>query len=88
MLGHFFLAIDIEHFVPVEESARITGGIMRALQDARKAPDQDRIYVAGEKEHEAEKRVRAEGVPVNPNLRQQLQLMRDELDITGYETCF
>jgi LDH2 family malate/lactate/ureidoglycolate dehydrogenase len=88
MLGHFFLAIDIEHFVPVEESARITGAIMRALQQARKAPNQDRIYVAGEKEHEAEKRVRAEGIPINPNLRQQLQFMRDELSIPGYEAYF
>jgi L-2-hydroxycarboxylate dehydrogenase (NAD+) len=85
MLGHFFMAIDIAHFVPLEESKRITGNIMRALQDSRKAPGQERIYVAGEKEYEAEKRVRTQGVPVNPNLRQQLQTMRDELRIEGYE---
>jgi LDH2 family malate/lactate/ureidoglycolate dehydrogenase len=88
MLGHFFLAIDIEHFVPLDESIRITGDIMRALQNARKAPSQDRIYIAGEKEHEAEKRIREQGVPVNPNLRRQLQFMRDELNITGYEAHF
>jgi LDH2 family malate/lactate/ureidoglycolate dehydrogenase len=88
MLGHFFLAIDIAHFVPVEESAHITGSIMRALQQARKAPDQGRIYVAGEKEHKAEKQIREQGVPVNPNLRHQLQTMRDELKITGYDDHF
>jgi LDH2 family malate/lactate/ureidoglycolate dehydrogenase len=88
MLGHFFLAIDIEHFVPLEVSRRITGQIMRALQDARKAPGEERIYVAGEKEYEREKQVREQGVPVNPNLRQELQTMRDELDISGYETYF
>ncbi len=88
MLGHFFLAIDIEHFVPLDVSRRITGQIMRALQNARKAPDADRIYVAGEKEHEAQKKVRELGVPVNENLRRQLQFMRDELEIEGYEAYF
>ncbi|NIV28645.1 MAG: Ldh family oxidoreductase, partial [Anaerolineae bacterium] len=43
MLGHFFLAIDIEHFIPLELSKQITGGIMRGLQNARKAQGQDRI---------------------------------------------
>ena len=88
MLGHFFLAIDIEHFIPLEVSRRITGQIMRALQNARQAPGQERIYVAGEKEYENEKRVREQGVPVNPNLRRELQIMRDELNTSGYEAYF
>jgi L-2-hydroxycarboxylate dehydrogenase (NAD+) len=85
MLGHFFLAIDIEHFVPLEVFCRTTGQIMRALQNARKAPGHDRIYVAGEKEYEMEITRRKEGIPVNPNLRRELQLMRDELGIKGYQ---
>jgi len=88
MLGQFVLAIDIAHFVPVEVSRRITGQIMRALQNARKAPDHDRIYVAGEKEYEMEKQRRERGIPANRNLRRQLQVMRDELDIPGYEAYF
>jgi LDH2 family malate/lactate/ureidoglycolate dehydrogenase len=88
MLGHFFLAIDIEHFVPLEVSKQITGGILRALQAAAKAPGQERIYVAGEKEHEQEAVVRDRGVPVNRNLRRELQVMRDELGIAGYEVYF
>lgn len=88
MLGHFFLAVDIEHFIPLEESRRITGEIMRALQAARKVPGEERIYVAGEKEYENERRIRAEGVPVNPSLRRELQVMRDELSIPGYESYF
>ncbi|MDY6878600.1 MAG: Ldh family oxidoreductase, partial [Chloroflexota bacterium] len=76
MLGHFFLAIDIEHFIPLEVSRRITGQIMRALQNARKEPGQERIYVAGEKEYEKEQTIREQGVPVNPNLRSELQIMR------------
>jgi len=88
MLGHFFLAIDIEHFIPLAVSRRITGDIMRALQNARKAPGADRIYVAGEKEYEREKVIREQGIPVNPNLRRELQVMRDELNISGYEDYF
>jgi L-2-hydroxycarboxylate dehydrogenase (NAD+) len=88
MLGHFFLAIDIEHFLPLEVSRQITGGILRALQDSRKATGQDRIYVAGEKEWEREQTVRERGVPVNRNLRQELEIMRDELGIEGYEEFF
>ncbi len=88
MLGHFFLAIDIERFVPLEVSKRITGGILRALQASRKAPGQERIYVAGEKEYEMEETVRERGVPVNRNLRRELQIMRDELHIQGYEAYF
>ena len=85
MLGHFFLAINIEHFIPLEVSRRLTGQIMRTLQASRKAPHQERIYVAGEKEQEMEAVVRERGIPLNQNLRRELQTMRDELGISGYE---
>ena len=88
MLGHFFLAIDIAHFIPVELSQQITGGIMRALQASQKAAGQERIYVAGEKEYEREQIAREQGVPVNDNLRVELQTMRDALGIKGYEAYF
>lgn len=88
MLGHFFLAVDIAHFLPVELSRSITGGILRALQESRKAAGQERIYVAGEKEYEMEQAVRRRGVPVNRSLRQELQTMRDELGIAGFEGYF
>jgi L-2-hydroxycarboxylate dehydrogenase (NAD+) len=88
MLGHFFLTIDVEHFVRLEVSKQITGRIMRDLQSARKVPGQDRIYVAGEKEHEREAMVRERGIPVNCNLRRDLQTVRDELGIAGYEPYF
>lgn len=88
MLGHFFLAIDIEHFIPLEMSKRITGGIMRALQHARLAPGHDRIYVAGEKEYEREQLVQKQGISVNHNLRRELETMRDQMGIAGYESFF
>jgi len=88
MLGHFFLAIDVAHFLPVDQSAAITGQIMRDLQNARRAPGQDHIFVAGEKEHERRQIVRDRGVPLNRNLRRDLGAVRDGLGIPGYEAYF
>ena len=88
MLGHFFLAIDVAHFLPLDEFRRIAGAMLRTLQASRKVPGADRIYVAGEKEFEIEQQRRAEGIPVNANLKTELQLMRDALGIEGYEEYF
>jgi L-2-hydroxycarboxylate dehydrogenase (NAD+) len=88
MLGHFFLAIDVEHFLPGDEFRRITGAILRDLQNSRRVPGEERIYVAGEKEYELEQLRRIEGIPVNANLKAELQLMRDALGIEGYEEFF
>jgi hypothetical protein len=87
-LRHSVLTIGMKRFVPFELSKRITGQIMRDLQSARKAPGQDRTYVAGEKEHEMQEMVREQGIPVNWNLRRDLQTVRYELGIVGYEPCF
>jgi LDH2 family malate/lactate/ureidoglycolate dehydrogenase len=88
MVGHFFLAIDIEHLLPLPVFRSICGQILRDLQSARKAPGQERIYVAGEKEHEMIQARTKDGIPINPNLRRELQTMRDELEIQGYEAYF
>ena len=63
-LGHFFLAIDIEHFVPMAVFKGIAGAIMRDLRNAEKAPGAERIYTAGEKEFEARNYRMEHGCPV------------------------
>ena len=83
-LGHFFLAMDVEHFVPLEQFKKTTGDIMRELRAARKAPGQERIYTAGEKEYYNAQRLRAEGVPVNANLQKDLKAMQQELGLSQY----
>ena len=88
MLGQFFIAIDVEHFIPLDHFKQIVGNIARSLQAARKAPGQDRIYVAGEKEFDKERVVREKGIPVNANLRSTLQFVRGELGVEGYEAYF
>jgi LDH2 family malate/lactate/ureidoglycolate dehydrogenase len=83
-LGHFFLVLDIEHFVPLPEFKRTAGEILRALRAAEVSSDAKRIYTAGEKAYLREQRIRKEGVPVNPNLRNNLHTMAEALGLSGY----
>jgi len=87
-IGHFFLALDVESFVPLEEFKKTTGDIMRELRAAKKAPGHDRIFTAGEKEYHCEQRVRHEGVPANPNLQKALKVMQQELGRRQYDLGF
>lgn len=80
-LGHFFLAINIEFFTDLASFKKITGDICRKLQNSRRFPGQNRIWVAGEKEYEKEIEVKREGIPVIPNLRKDIEVMQKELNI-------
>ena len=82
-LGHFFMAIDIEHFISLDRFRTIAGTILRTLRASRKEPGQERIYTAGEKEYETEKERREKGIPVNPNLMKNLKEMKEELGLSG-----
>lgn len=88
MLGHFFMAIDVSSFVPLEEFKHTTGEIMRELRAAHKEPGQTRIYTAGEKEFENEKRIRVEGVPIIPNLQKDIRALVKDLELTQYHFSF
>ena len=87
-VGHFFLAINIAAFIDLASFKKTTGGILRALRAANKAPDAARIYTAGEKEYEHKNKVLKEGLPVNPELQEELLYLQKELDITGYDFGF
>jgi len=84
LLGHFFLAIDIAHFVPLDVFRGIAGNITRALRASEKAPGAERIYTAWEKEHERSL-VRAErGVPIEPSLQAEMNAMRADLGLAAH----
>ncbi len=67
-VGHFFLAMNIENFTPIEQFKKNIGNLLRELRSVNKYPGKDRIYTAGEKEYEIEKTIRKKGVPINSNL--------------------
>jgi L-2-hydroxycarboxylate dehydrogenase (NAD+) len=87
-IGHFFIAIDIEHFLPLTDFKQITGNIVRQLRNSSKAPGQARVYTAGEKEYENTQRVMAEGVEITPGVQKALNSLRQELDLTGHDLGF
>ncbi len=87
-LGHFFMAINIEAFVSLDEFKTTTGNILRELRQSTKAPGCERIYTAGEKEFEMEKYVRIHGVPVNANLQKDIKFVQKELSLTEYKFPF
>lgn len=87
-LGHFFMAINVENFTNLEDFKQTTGGILRDLRAANKQPGHDRIYTAGEKEHDIEKRIRREGVVIVPNLLKDVQAIMAELKLMEYEAYF
>lgn len=87
-LGHFFIAINISEFTEPEDFKKITGDILRELRASNKAPGEERIYTAGEKEYLAWLYRKNKGVPVNEPLQKNIRSLIDELGLKGYEFPF
>lgn len=87
-VGHFFLALNIESFIPVNRFKKIAGNIMRGLRNSKKAPGEKRIYTAGEKEYEAELERKKTGIPINKNLQEDIKIMQKELGLNNYKFPF
>ncbi|MFX1515440.1 MAG: Ldh family oxidoreductase [Promethearchaeota archaeon] len=83
-LGHFFLAINIESFLPLDTFRKIAGDIVRDLRNSKREPGQSRIYTAGEKEYEMEIQRQREGIPINSSILQDLIVMREMLGLSKY----
>ena len=82
-LGHWFIAIDTEHFMGEEIARKKAGEICRSMRASKKAPNAERIYTAGEKEYEIGL-ARKDGVPINESVQKELSQIRDELKLTSY----
>jgi len=74
-IGHFFLAMNVEFFLPLAEFKKVTGNILRELRESPKVPGQSRIYTAGEKEYYNTQRVQAEGVEITPGVQKGLRAL-------------
>ena len=81
-LGHFFLAIDTSKFVGEEETRKKTGEILREVRASKKAPGQERIYTAGEKEYLVWKERENSGVPINEAVQKEINEVRDKLGLS------
>lgn len=83
-LGHWFIAIDTEAFCGLEAFKKTAGDILRELRASEKAPGEEKIYTAGEKEWLVWQERKDSGVPINDAVQKELSEVRDELGLTKY----
>ncbi len=80
-VGHFFAAIKIENFRPVDFFKRDMDDYLRTLKATPKLPGQDRIYIHGEKEFELAEHYQREGVPLMTEIVESLKAAGEEAGV-------
>jgi LDH2 family malate/lactate/ureidoglycolate dehydrogenase len=80
-LGHFFIAIDTEAFLGAHEFKKTAGNILRELRASKMAPNENKIYTAGEKEYLMWLDRKDKGVPINESVQKDLIWVRDKLEL-------
>jgi len=80
-VGHFFAALKIEAFRPIDEFKRDMDALLDQLKEAPKAAGQERIYIHGEKEFELAERFAREGVPLMSEVVKSLKQVGDEVGV-------
>ncbi|MCR4874965.1 MAG: Ldh family oxidoreductase [Clostridia bacterium] len=80
-LGHFFIAIDTNHFLGEDLCRKKAGEIIRSIRASKKAPGQDHIYSAGEKEYNVWQERKNKGVPISEPVQKEMSKVRDELGL-------
>ena len=81
-LGHFFIAIDTNHFLGEELTRKKAGEILRSVRNSKVAPGEQRIYTAGEKEYLVYlDRKSKGGVPINESVQKEFIQIRDEFGL-------
>ena len=73
-VGHFFMAIKIDAFRPVIDFKKQIDYMIELLKDSPKAADQDKIYIAGEKEYLAAEENKIRGVPILDKVVEELKV--------------
>jgi LDH2 family malate/lactate/ureidoglycolate dehydrogenase len=80
-VAHTCAVLRIGAFLPLAEFRKRMDEIIRLMRSCPTAPGVLRIFVPGEIEHETEQRRRAEGVPLNAELREELGVLGAELKV-------
>ena len=80
-LGHFFIAIDTDHFLGEDLCRKKSGDIIRSVRASKKAPGAERIYTAGEKEWDIWQSRKDSGVPINESVQAEFNKVRDDLKL-------
>lgn len=80
-LGHFFIAIDTNHFLGEELTRKKAGEILRSVRASKKAPGHDHIFTAGEKEWNVWLERKDSGVPITDPVQLEFNAVRDQFGL-------
>jgi len=80
-VGHFFGALLIEAFRPLDEFRAAMDDLIRRLKRSAKAEGESRIYIQGEKEWEMEEERRKHGIPLHPRVVTMMERIAEELNL-------
>ena len=80
-VGHFFMALNIENFMPLAEFKKRMDNYIQLLHNSAKAENQNHIYVHGEKEFEKEKEFIKNGIPLQEKVNEALKGFGEEFGV-------
>ncbi len=83
-LGHFFGAIKIELFRPLDEFKKTVDTMFREIKASKKFQRKERIYIAGEKEFDMERERKVEGIPVDRDSFKYMNYLKNTLKIDKF----
>ncbi len=79
--GFFFAAIRIDSFRPIDEFKAMMDDMIRTLRDTPPAPGEERVLVAGLKEHETFQERSKHGIPLHSQVVDSLKELAQELGL-------
>ena len=83
-VGHFFMAIDIEKVMPIEEFYSLIEAYKKYIKGLKKHPNADRIWIPGEKSWRTMTTRMKLGIPIHISVMKELEEISRELGIEKY----
>ncbi len=80
-VGHFFGALRIDAFRPLDDFRATMDAFIHRVKSSAQARGQSRIFIHGEKEFEMAEKRRREGIPLGPQVVASLGEIAAELDV-------
>lgn len=82
-IGHFFMAIDVGAFVPIDEMERRIDGMVRAIHESEPAEPGARLYLPGEIEWRLKQERLVAGIPLLDSIVGELEALSASLGLDG-----
>ncbi len=80
-VGHFFGAIKIDNFVPLDQFKATMDKMISELKNSNKAEGEKRVFIHGEKEFEKWDSYKKNGLPLQDKVYDQLEKLSQEMNV-------